>query len=130
MYLPCQAVATIAIVAGPPSKQADPHFSPPTLKSDVLTGPPCRGCHQSSHLRTTREYCQFRHFMGVVCVAPLSLCSHPQVDEAELQVAASSGEEVDNRARAKVLMQQEQLIKEEEAEEKTVYEEKVVSRVH
>ena len=63
-------------------------------------------------------------------MAPLCLWSHPQVDEAELQVAASSGEEVDNRARAKVLMQQEQLIKEEEAEEKTVYEEKVVSCVY
>jgi LETM1 and EF-hand domain-containing protein 1 len=46
-------------------------------------------------------------------------------DEAELQVAASSGEEVDNRARAKVLMQQEQLIR-EEAEEETVHAEEVL----
>ena len=46
------------------------------------------------------------------------------MDEAGLQVAAASGEEVDNRARTKVLMQQEQLI-EEEREEVAVVEEAV-----
>ena len=45
------------------------------------------------------------------------LCPPPQVEEAELLVADSSGETVDNKTRLEVLRQQEELIR-EEAEEK------------
>ena len=60
----------------------------------------------SAHTHAHSHKCTHTH------TSPILL----QVDEAGIQVAAASGEDVDNRARTKVLMQQEQLIQEEHAE--------------
>lgn len=48
------------------------------------------------------------------------MCVCVQVEEAEVRVADSSGEAVDNKTRLEVIQQQETLIKEEAAEKQKV----------